>query len=179
MRFPLVEEQLAAHLFLLRNASGGGFHALQAADDQAPPAAPPAWCCTRSTRSSNTSSWLQQNTSELNSLYQDLLIHVTRFFREPETFITLIERIFPQIVLNRENNQPIRIWFPAARPARNLYSGSQSRCLKVLGEQAGNTPLQIFATDISDKRDRARPQRRLSREHHKRCVGERLAAVLR
>src|SRR5258706_1349690 len=143
----LVEEQLQRIFFLLRNASGVDFtHYKQ-------PTIKRRLQRRMVLHKINTIEQylklLQQNTSELNSLYQDLLIHVTRFFREPETFLTLVERIFPQIVRDRANNQPIRIWVPGCSTGEEPYSVAIA-LLEFLGEQAGNTSLQIFATDISE-----------------------------
>ena len=38
---------------------------------------------------------LRRNGAELDALYQDILIHVTSFFREPEAFPTLESKIVP------------------------------------------------------------------------------------
>jgi len=45
--------------------------------------------------------YLQENPSEIQLLYQDILIHVTRFFREPDAFEALRKRVFPIISTNR------------------------------------------------------------------------------
>jgi len=40
---------------------------------------------------------LRSDGSEIRDLYQDLLIHVTRFFREPDSFEALAEHVFPTL----------------------------------------------------------------------------------
>src|SRR5262249_26828457 len=56
---------------------------------------------------------LQENPSEVSNLYQDILIHVTRFFREPESFEVLAKEIFPKLVESRPSDAPLRVWVPA------------------------------------------------------------------
>src|SRR5438046_10608769 len=55
--------------------------------------------------------YLQTSPSELNSLFQDILINVTAFFREPATLEALKTEIFPNILKNRtaEDHISIRI----------------------------------------------------------------------
>ena len=62
---------------------------------------------------------------------------------------------------------------PARRPTR-----SRSRCSSSCGDQAGRVPVQIFATDVSETRDRACAQRRLPGEHRRRRVARAPAALL-
>src|SRR4029077_15121045 len=55
---------------------------------------------------------LRNNQTEAESLYHDMLIHVTSFFREPEVFEALKESVFPQLLRERDSGSPIRIWVP-------------------------------------------------------------------
>src|SRR4030095_10402365 len=44
---------------------------------------------------------------EVRTLYRDLLIHVTRFFREPESFEAIARDVFPALLERRLRDQPI------------------------------------------------------------------------
>src|SRR5262245_18407663 len=55
---------------------------------------------------------LREDAKELAALYQDLLIHVTRFFRDPDSFAVLASEVFPEIVDGRSEEESIRIWVP-------------------------------------------------------------------
>jgi two-component system CheB/CheR fusion protein len=55
---------------------------------------------------------LQAHREELDDLYGDLLIHVTSFFRDPEVFRALRNKILPQILARKQPGDPIRIWVP-------------------------------------------------------------------
>ena len=50
--------------------------------------------------------FLRTHPSELEALYSDMLIGVTGFFREPETFSVLKEKVFPELVKNRSPKEP-------------------------------------------------------------------------
>jgi two-component system, chemotaxis family, CheB/CheR fusion protein len=99
---------------------------------------------------------LEATPAEVQNLYDDLLIQVTRFFRDPETFEALAERVYPAITGKRPDDGPIRIWVPGCATGEEAYSIAIT-LLEYLGEATGGTPIQIFATDVSDKSiDRAR-----------------------
>ena len=92
---------------------------------------------------------LHQNTDELDLLYRDLLISVTSFFRDADSYATLTKKIFPALMKERKPNDPVRIWIPACSSGEEAYS--TAICLfEYLGNKALATPIQIFATDLSD-----------------------------
>jgi len=93
--------------------------------------------------------YLHSNPNEVEALYNDILINVTSFFREPETFEALAKEVFPAMTQNRPAEQPIRIWVPGCSTGEEPYSIAIG-LLEYLGEKATNTPMQIFATDISE-----------------------------
>ena len=93
--------------------------------------------------------FLQRTPQEVASLYQDLLIHVTRFFREPDSFTALAEQVFPGLLQGRDPDQPIRIWVPGCSTGEEPYSLAMT-LLEFLGDRAGITPVQLFATDVSE-----------------------------
>jgi two-component system CheB/CheR fusion protein len=65
---------------------------------------------------------LQANPGEVRSLYQDLLIHVTRFFREPDSFASLAAHVFPNLVERRAPDHPIRVWVSGCATGEEAYS---------------------------------------------------------
>jgi two-component system CheB/CheR fusion protein len=92
---------------------------------------------------------LEQNASEVRSLYHDLLIHVTRFFRDPESFAGLATHVFPALVEDRPADHPIRVWVSGCATGEEAYS--LAICLiEFLQKELPDTKLQIFATDVSE-----------------------------
>jgi two-component system CheB/CheR fusion protein len=92
---------------------------------------------------------LQESRPELDALYQDILIHVTGFFRDPEVFETLKTEIFPHLFRNRASGAPLRVWVPGCSTGEEVYS-IVICLLEYLGDAAGSLDIQIFATDISE-----------------------------
>ncbi|TMH67226.1 MAG: PAS domain-containing protein [Betaproteobacteria bacterium] len=92
---------------------------------------------------------LEKDGSELEALYQDILINVTSFFREPETFEALKNSVFPQILQNKPADAPIRIWVPGCSTGQEAYSLVMA-LLEFLEEKPGRPAIQMFATDLSE-----------------------------
>jgi len=102
---------------------------------------------------------LQNNRAELEALYGDMLINVTSFFREPETFETLRSEVLPQLLIDRPPEAPLRIWVPACSTGEEAYSIAIC-AVEFLRERESTVGLQIFATDVSDPAlDKARAGR--------------------
>lgn len=92
--------------------------------------------------------FLKGNSSEIELLRDDLLINVTSFFRDPPTFQYLCDTIFPRLIKNRSQKEPIRIWVPGCATGEEVYS--IAICLsELLTESSSNIPVQIFGTDVS------------------------------
>src|SRR2546430_17736676 len=56
--------------------------------------------------------FLQQHPAEVEDLYEDILIHVTSFFRDSGAFEAVKKEVFPTILKHRSPEEPIRIWEP-------------------------------------------------------------------
>ncbi len=91
----------------------------------------------------------QKNPAETNALYQDLLINVTSFFRNPRVFDALKADVFPILLKNRGPESAIRIWTPGCASGEETYSVAIA-LLEFLGDKASETPFQLFGTDVSD-----------------------------
>jgi len=93
--------------------------------------------------------YLLKNPAEVEKLYQDILINVTSFFRDPEAFETLKSLVFPAIMKNRLSEELVRIWVAGCSTGEEAYSIAIA-LMEFLGDDAVNTPVQIFATDINE-----------------------------
>jgi two-component system CheB/CheR fusion protein len=94
--------------------------------------------------------FLKRNPDEIDALYKEMLIHVTGFFREPETFDVLQTIVLPKLLEERAPNDPIRIWLPGCSTGEEAYS-----LAIIVTEFVDSRPespgIQIFATDVSDR----------------------------
>jgi two-component system CheB/CheR fusion protein len=62
--------------------------------------------------------YLQLHGEELRAQHEDVLIGVTRFFRDPEPFDILKSAIFPRTFENLEPGQQVRIWSAGCSPVK-------------------------------------------------------------
>jgi two-component system, chemotaxis family, CheB/CheR fusion protein len=93
---------------------------------------------------------LHRDRGEVQALYQDLLINVTSFFRNPEAFEALKSVVYPAILKARtQPANPIRIWVPGCSTGEETYSLAIS-LMEFLGDQKTEIPVQIFGTDLSE-----------------------------
>src|SRR5258707_117931 len=93
--------------------------------------------------------FLRRDAAELDALYQDILIHVTSFFREPETFRILESQIAPKLIEGKTERDPLRVWVPGCSTGEEAYSIAIVLA-EYLGDRLGKVPVQIFATDLSE-----------------------------
>ncbi len=99
---------------------------------------------------SEYASLLHRDRNEVNALYQDLLINVTSFFRNPEAFEALKHLVYPALLEARgSSGAPIRIWVPGCSTGEEAYSHAIS-LVEFLGEQHIEVPIQVFGTDLSE-----------------------------
>ena len=94
--------------------------------------------------------YFRENMTEQELLYQDLLIPVTGFFRDPRTYEVVGESVFPNLIKDKDDINPLRIWIAGCSTGEEPYSMAISLS-EYLGEKTADYKIQIFATDISEK----------------------------
>ncbi|MET0795620.1 MAG: chemotaxis protein CheB [Polyangiaceae bacterium] len=82
---------------------------------------------------------------ELDILYRDLLIGVTRFFRNEEAFEVLAKDVLSDLVNAGSNDTPFRVWVAGCATGEEVYS--LAILLNELTAETGR-PFKIFATDV-------------------------------
>src|SRR6185295_12914665 len=65
---------------------------------------------------------LKSDPRELNSLYEDLLIGVTRFFRDEPAFKTLETHVISELVARATGDEQIRVWISGCATGQEAYS---------------------------------------------------------
>ncbi|MHB8997838.1 MAG: chemotaxis protein CheB [Armatimonadota bacterium] len=90
--------------------------------------------------------YLRDNPDEVSALFSDMLIGVTKFFREPEAWEAL-KNLVVRPLLEREGNEPVRVWVPACSIGKEAYTLAML-FFSVMDELGRSVELQLFATDI-------------------------------
>lgn len=91
---------------------------------------------------------LRKDGAELDQLAKDLLIHVTRFFRDPGAYEALAKTVVPELVRQHASDQPIRIWVAGCSTGEEAYSLAMLFVEELTAVKL-TTKLQIFASDVS------------------------------
>lgn len=94
--------------------------------------------------------FLQQNPKEIDILFNELLIGVTSFFRNPEAFEIIKTNFSTHILKDKSEDYPIRVWVPGCSSGEEVYSLAIiiHECLEELNKKFN---VQIFGTDIDAK----------------------------
>jgi two-component system CheB/CheR fusion protein len=91
--------------------------------------------------------YLRNNPQEIETLFKELLIRVTNFFRDAAAFEALKEKALPALFQDKPRDQSMRVWVPGCSTGEEAYS------LAILfheynQKQKEKHKIQIFATDV-------------------------------
>jgi two-component system, chemotaxis family, CheB/CheR fusion protein len=94
--------------------------------------------------------YLQQTPTEVESLFSDMLIGVTSFFRDADAFKALEEQVIPELFARRSPQDVVRVW------SAGCSTGEEAFSLAILLAEhqeklKQDIKMQIFATDIDKK----------------------------
>lgn len=93
--------------------------------------------------------YLREDRTEAAALFRDLLIGVTTFFRDGETFQALKELVIPHLFAGKSVGDAVRVWVPGCATGEEVYSIAM--LLSEHAETLHSVPkIQVFATDIDE-----------------------------
>ena len=93
--------------------------------------------------------YLVEYPGEIKLLFKDMLIGVTSFFRDPEAFEALKDRVIPKLLEQRPPDQPIRVWVPGCATGEEAYSLAML-FRESFEEHGPHRRVNLFATDIDE-----------------------------
>ena len=101
---------------------------------------------------------LRSERDELDALYRDLLIGVTRFFRDPDAFALLEKQILPELLTREPRNAPLRLWVAGCATGEEAYSLAilLQDLMATYGERPGQDLRDRCASRIARARDPGR-----------------------
>jgi len=134
---------------LVRNVVGVGFDEYKAATFQRRLARRMALCGLRNMQ--EYLKLLHENPIEVRALYEDILVHVTSFFRDEEVFEGLKKQVFPEILKHKAKGAPVRLWAAGCSTGEEVYSLAIA-LLEFLGDSSRSNTIQIFGSDLSQRR---------------------------
>jgi two-component system CheB/CheR fusion protein len=93
--------------------------------------------------------YLREHPTEQQELFNDILIHVTEFFRDASVFQLLKKKVFPRLLKGKGPEDPVRIWVPGCSTGEEVYSIAIALSEFFDQKRGSSRPIQIFATDIN------------------------------
>jgi two-component system CheB/CheR fusion protein len=90
---------------------------------------------------------LRPDSGELGALYHDLLIGVTRFFRDPDAFDFLEQHVFPDILDRVPESEQIRVWVAGCATGEEAYSMAML-LFELLNARGRQLNIKILSTDV-------------------------------
>lgn len=90
---------------------------------------------------------LSESPTEVTTLYKELLIGVTKFFRDVDAFDIIRDKVIPQIIQKKQNGDSVRVWIAGCSTGEEAYSLA-ILFREYLNNVEKNIDVKIFATDI-------------------------------
>ena len=92
----------------------------------------------------------REQPDELDRLFEELLIGVTQFFRDPAAFEALNATVLKQLVSGKGADETVRIWVPGCATGQEAYTIAML-LREAMDKRRAKPRIQIFATDIDDR----------------------------
>lgn len=92
--------------------------------------------------------YLEQSPQEVDELFQDILISVTSFFRDPDAFAAL-EKALTALLARKKYGDELRIWIPGCASGEEAYTIA-ILLDRLLGKRLADYNVQIFASDLDE-----------------------------
>src|SRR5919106_4073559 len=92
---------------------------------------------------------LRADPQEAAALARDLTISVSGFFRDPQAWKVLDEKVIAPLVAERDPNSALRVWVPGCATGEEAYSLAMLIAARAQ-EARKSFDLRIFATDVAD-----------------------------
>jgi two-component system, chemotaxis family, CheB/CheR fusion protein len=93
---------------------------------------------------------IKDDPDEARALAQDMLIHVTSFFRDPDAFAALQDSVFEELAQRKQDGEAIRIWVPGCSTGEETYAVTMS-LLESLAGREQSLSLKVFGSDLSER----------------------------
>ena len=93
---------------------------------------------------------LANNAVELDALGEDMLIHVTGFFRDAGVFNALSTTVLPKLLAEKPVGEQFRVWVAGCSTGEEVYSLVMA-LLELAADVGRELPLKVFGTDLSEK----------------------------
>src|SRR5262249_27977681 len=93
--------------------------------------------------------YLRHNANEAQAMFNDILIGVTNFFRDRDSWLALEEQVIPELFKHKDESHEIRIWSLGCATGEEAYSLA-IQLFEYAGKIDFRPHIQIFASDLDE-----------------------------
>jgi two-component system CheB/CheR fusion protein len=93
--------------------------------------------------------YMRHNVNEANAMFNDILIGVTNFFRDPIAWDAIKRKVLPELFENKPVGEAIRIWSIGCSTGEEAYTLGMI-LLEHAAELDRKYQIQVFASDLDD-----------------------------
>ncbi|WP_424354999.1 chemotaxis protein CheB [Methanobacterium sp. MBAC-LM] len=93
--------------------------------------------------------YIQQHPKEVNTLFKELLINVTSFFRDPAAFKAFQKHVISEVLDKKIDGSKVRIWVPGCSTGEEVYSIAMI-IQEYMDKSGKHLEVQLFGTDIDE-----------------------------
>jgi len=93
--------------------------------------------------------YLKEHPSEVQSLFKELLINVTSFFRDPEAFAALKKDVLPHVFAGKPEGYVFRVWVAGCATGEETYSIA-ILMHEFMDETGQDFKVQFYSTDLDE-----------------------------
>jgi len=94
--------------------------------------------------------YLKENPAEVQTLFKELLINVTSFFRDTEAFTVLEKDILPNLCKDKPDGYVFRVWIPGCATGEEAYSIA-ILLRELMDRTQQQFKVQMYSTDLADE----------------------------
>ncbi|MCA1834936.1 MAG: protein-glutamate O-methyltransferase CheR, partial [Actinobacteria bacterium] len=94
--------------------------------------------------------YLELHAEEFTTLFNTILINVTGFFRDPESWSYLRTEIIPNMLAAKAPDEIIRVWSAGCASGEEAYTLAMILA-ETLGEEEFRTRVKVYATDVDEE----------------------------
>jgi two-component system, chemotaxis family, CheB/CheR fusion protein len=93
--------------------------------------------------------YLEVHPEEFAHLFNTILINVTGFYRDPDSWQYLTDEILPRLIESKRQGEPIRVWSAGCATGEETYTAAMILS-ELMGEAEYLDRVKIYATDVDD-----------------------------
>ncbi len=97
---------------------------------------------------SEYANFLTHNPQEVDLLFNEVLIGVTDFFRDPQVWQYMADTAIPELLDRKETGPELRVWCVGCSTGEEAYSLAMT-IIEAMDRQSRDFKLQVFATDLN------------------------------